>query len=672
LGNYLIPGDAEPTAAELAALPYNLGQRTRGNALIERQRNMLRNSPFNPFGTGATNLPNPAFDPGRPETASGGSNPRFVTNPKALNELGYRLAQELGNRRFFNDFDYYRYVLGMNGDFSFTGNDFLSQLGYDTGVLYERTDQLTIFRDDATRSRIYQEIIAGNFDPFLGIDTPATGVATTFVNGVPSGTVPYDNAAAAARASYTGHSFFYSRDFLTDAKIFGNLFPQLYQGGIDFNVGFEYRQSRTRDIPDPVQVAGDQLGFNPGPLTKYKQEATSVFGEVRIPLALAAMNIPGLRSLEVAAALRYEEFDDKDQLRKRTASFDNGGTPRFSIRYQPSADVTLRASYGQSFLSPSPQQLFGPRITVFSLLLDPLTGRRDTPRDGVLRGGNPQLQPEKTDAYSAGIVVTPRFLPGFTATVDFYQLYTTDLILDSPSVAQILLTANGNSGGTAFSDLVIRETPNTFPTQITAINANASKRLVNGMDLTAAYAIPLHDWGTFTISTGYNYFFTWKAEPVATAGSTNFLGDYTRGSLPLTPGAIPYHKGFLRGEWAWKGFDFVSTVNYINSFNDDSALLAKAHIIGGTPTFPQYDIYRRVSDYITLDMQLSYEFKKPAQSENANFLKRMLEETRLTAGVNNAFDRTPPTVLGAFNDNYDTSLYSIRNRYYYVAINKKF
>ena len=38
----------------------------------------------------------------------------------------------------------------------------------------------------------------------------------------------------------------------------------------------------------------------------------------------------------------------------------------------------------------------------------------------------------------------------------------------------------------------------------------------------------------------------------------------------------------------------------------------------------------------------------------------------LTVGVNNVFDRHPPSVLGAFNDNYDTSLYSIRNRYYYV------
>jgi hypothetical protein len=27
---------------------------------------------------------------------------------------------------------------------------------------------------------------------------------------------------------------------------------------------------------------------------------------------------------------------------------------------------------------------------------------------------------------------------------------------------------------------------------------------------------------------------------------------------------------------------------------------------------------------------------------------------------------------GAINDNYDTSLYSIRNRYWYVSVSKKF
>jgi outer membrane receptor protein involved in Fe transport len=103
-----------------------------------------------------------------------------------------------------------------------------------------------------------------------------------------------------------------------------------------------------------------------------------------------------------------------------------------------------------------------------------------------------------------------------------------------------------------------------------------------------------------------------------------------------------------------------------------------------------------VSDYITLDMQLGYEFVKPEMAaesggyakdskggkggggavagveNDGSFVQRMLWGTKVRVGVVNAFDRRPPTVLGAFNDNYDTSLYNIRNRYYYVGINKKF
>ena len=62
----------------------------------------------------------------------------------------------------------------------------------------------------------------------------------------------------------------------------------------------------------------------------------------------------------------------------------------------------------------------------------------------------------------------------------------------------------------------------------------------------------------------------------------------------------------------------------------------------------------------------------PPGVETGTFWQRMLWGTKITAGVVNAFDRQPPTVLGAFNDNYDTSLYSIRDRFWYVALSKKF
>ena len=73
------------------------------------------------------------------------------------------------------------------------------------------------------------------------------------------------------------------------------------------------------------------------------------------------MNVPFVRSFEIAVAWRYEKFAMRDNFTKLQASFDNvnededfGGTPRVSLRYQPIADLTLRASWGQSFRSPTP------------------------------------------------------------------------------------------------------------------------------------------------------------------------------------------------------------------------------------------------------------------------------------------------------------------------------
>ena len=113
----------------------------------------------------------------------------------------------------------------------------------------------------------------------------------------------------------------------------------------------------------------------------------------------------------------------------------------------------------------------------------------------------------------------------------------------------------------------------------------------------------------------------------------------------------------------------------------------------GTLQEPNFQLHRRVTDYITLDMQLSYEWKKPAaeppptyakdakdsknvmqtEAATSSIWQRILWGSKLTVGVNNAFDRNPPTVVGgALNDNYDTSTYSIRNRFYYVSLDKKF
>ncbi len=642
-----------------------------------------------------------------------------------LSNIRYRLQQELGNRKSFFDSDYHRYVIGANGDFNFKDNGFISRFGYDSGFVYEEYQQVRIDSGDAQFTPLFAEIGAGNFNPFIGQRAPTSGVAGIYTtNPVTGAAVPvlnpdgsqatraYDNTAAAQRAAYTGHSLFWERDYLYDLKVNMHLFANLWNGGIDLAMGYEHRNIHQHSVPDPVQVAGDQLGFTPAPNMKARQEVDSFFIDLNLPIVTSIMNVPGVRSLDLAIGWRRDEFSSTNLLLvpgspvQTSASFANenpeedfGGSPTVSLRYQPFPDLMFRASWRQSIRPPTFEELFTPVTQIFppifggGVIIFPPT---------VFTGGNPTLKPEKTDAYSAGIVWSPKFIPGFVMTMDWYQLFTRDMILDGDFFPALALAQNKISGGTAFVDPdgcgggsgtidgpggpgvgITRDPDTNFVDCIDSLNSNAGKRLVQGLEVTATYDIPTEHFGKFTFSGGYNHFFTWKAEPLAGTGAHSFLGSYDNGSLPFGPGAVPHNKGFLRGEWEWRGFDFVATGNYIGDFRDD----------------PSFDLIvrdepRNVPSYITLDMQLSYEFVKPdsdappvyakdskesrnimptpADSSIGSIWQRLLWGTKITVGVNNAFDRNPPTVLAAPNDNYDTSLYSIRNRYYYVAFSKKF
>ncbi len=631
-----------------------------------------RSSPFNPFGN-------------------------------ALTSVRYRTVQELGDRKSFYDQDYYRYVAGINGDLDFKDNAFLSRFGYDTGLVYERADKLRTDSGDFTRSGILNQIRLSVFDPFIGQFAAPVGVAPTYENGVQTGTRSYNNIAGAQAASYLGHSFSYERNWLGDAKVNAHLFPNLWNGGIDVAGGYEHRELNPKQIPDAVQASGDQLGFIPAPLFKFRQEVDSWFFDLSVPLITSTMNVPLVRSLELGIGWRREEFSDTNLFGvagprvRRSASFVNenpaenfGGSPTVSLRYQLNPDLAFRASWRQSIRPPTFDDLFAPVIQTFPTLFDPIRTLTLQPPSGVWEGGNPNLLPETTDAYSVGVVWSPNFWPGLTMTVDAYQLYTTNLILDADSFAQVLLSTgvidpSGDCVGTSPNIGVVRFADGSQDC-VNSATGNAGKRNVQGLEITAAYEIPTERWGKFTFSGGYNHFFTWKAQP-GIGAFDNFLGTYTNRTLPFAPGPIPWNKGFLRGEWEWRGFDFIVTGNYIGDFRDDPAFNVDATSVGG-PNF--IGRTRTVPSYVTLDLQLSYEWKKPVESapdyakdsknvmttqvnaSSATIWQRLLWGTTITVGVNNAFDRNPPTVLAAPNDNYDTSLYSIRNRYYYVAFNKKF
>ena len=205
-------------------------------------------------------------DNGLPEARNSPFNPagNFLTSVR------YRLQQELGNRESFFDKDYWRYTVGVNGDFNFQDNGFISRFGYDSGYVYSRFDEQRIDSGDVTRSQL-RAAIAGTlvpgvfFNPFIGQNAPLIGSAPTYLpNGVPTGmTAPYNNLVTAQAASYIGHSFFNERDWLGDAKMYAHLFPNLWNGGIDLAGGYERRTINQKQLPDPVQACRGSAGLQP-------------------------------------------------------------------------------------------------------------------------------------------------------------------------------------------------------------------------------------------------------------------------------------------------------------------------------------------------------------------------------------------------------------------------
>jgi iron complex outermembrane receptor protein len=682
----------------------------------ERQNNGLAGSPF---VLGRTDAQSSPFNP-------------FGTN---ITQLRYRLQPDLGPRTSTFDKDYWRWVIAVKGDLDFAGNDWISHFGYDSGFVYERFEEEEIDGGDAQQSLIVGQIAAGVFDPFIGQNAPQIGVAPIFdAAGNQIGTAPYNNIQGALAAAYLGHSFFRNKTWNWDVTLNAHFFPNLWNGGVDVAGGYVHTYRQDQQIGDPVQAAGDQLGFNAVPNAKFQQVVNAAFAEIKIPFVTSTMNIPFVNYFEVDYAYRFEKFTDHDltnpnlpitgnaQTPHHLSKFDNGGDNRVTVGWRPIPDLLLRGTYGTSFRSPRPADLFFPTFQDFPVVFDPVTSATFQPPEGVWERGNVDLKPEETTNWTAGLVYSPKFVPGLTLTADWYQIYTTNVIVNAADFSQVLLSQGvvdpdgyGNASGYVDIDGPfvgqvggpgLGTTRDAFGNLVAIDSAtfNAGVRFVQGLDIQANYELPTTNFGKFTFTLGYNHFFTWKISPGPGLPFNDFLGNYNNGTLPLAPGAIPFNKGFVRLEWEYKlgpgNLDFIAQGNYIGDYEDDPGFILGNTQINPPDEATQWAFHRKVTDYETLDLQASYEFVRPPVEapvpgytkegkdfksplgknpapppgvvETGTFWQRMLWGTKITAGVVNAFDRQPPTVLGAFNDNYDTSLYSIRDRFWYVALGKKF
>nr|WP_295669215.1 TonB-dependent receptor [Sphingomonas sp.] len=226
---------------------------------------------------------------------------------------------------------------------------------------------------------------------------------------------------------------------------FGAFFA-LPGGPVQFSFGSEYRKETSAFNPSDNLVNARFYQYDePGlVLPSYGQfDVKEAFGELNVPLL---KDTRFAQTLSFGAAGRYSHY----------STIGDAKTWQFNAVYAPIRAVTFRGSYGQAVRAPNISELFQPRFSSSNFFTDPCTpdqinlGTKYRPANcaatlaavgatstGALQtgafvngvqSGNASLRAETARTWTAGVVLRPSFLHGFTASFDWYDIRLKDAI----------------------------------------------------------------------------------------------------------------------------------------------------------------------------------------------------------------------------------------------------
>jgi iron complex outermembrane receptor protein len=413
-----------------------------------------------------------------------------------------------------------------------------------------------------------------------------------------------------------------------------------------------------------LQVDGlSQQGLVPGlnPQQAFHggtRETAAGFIEVNIPVLGKDQAIPGFYDLSINAAGRYQTFDP-------------GGdavVPKVGIRWQPlDEQFTLRGSYNQGFIAPSIFNLFGPDFASNPAVSTPGGSGQVT----TTTRSNPNLKPQNSEQFGAGIVISPKIVKDLTVSVDWYHVTLDKVPVADAQGAVNSLNASGSASpfapGFTFSDGTTLTT--TEPNQVTPDNfgnliipwSGAGRERIQGLDFSGNYVLPL-DQSIGRISLDAVANLTLQHELSTGTGRPFF--DYT-GTYTLIQGLIPDYSITASINYQYQGLTYQVSFHYLPRTQDPGNLFPEY----GQPThgLTLNGQSWTIDSYFTVDMQLSYEFGK-GKTEG----RQWYDGTKLTVGCLNIADTKPPLIPDGVEDNTDKNNYDVLGRFFYFEVSKKF
>jgi iron complex outermembrane receptor protein len=421
-------------------------------------------------------------------------------------------------------------------------------------------------------------------------------------------------------------------------------------GPVTVALGAEVRREHIdfRNDTDRIRQA-DSSGLTFAQNIAARTRNWAVHGEANLPLlrgrALA-------KSLELGLSVRHDRYD----------SFGGATNPKAVLRWQPADRVLLRASYNRSFTPPPMPQLYRP-ATISPLsqrLNDPLLCPGGVPVPGADRfrdcnafflrlfSGNPDLEPIRSRAWSAGVVLD--VTRQLSVAIDRFDYRVSGSVSSVPPSEVLAHPATYAAYIVRCSQLTPERAPQLgcIPGPVDPLAyidgrwLNLSSVLSRGIDLAVTMRGDAVAAGRFTFSWNGSYQSRVAVQPLKGQPYIEVAGRY--GGVPVPRWQHTMQLGWDRGHWSGR------LVNRYKSGYIDSNMRTLDDAVFG---------HHRVGGWSVFDASLTF---------------RTLDGLTLTAGLLNALDTDPPfsNQDALFQAGYDARLASPVGRALFLQASWRF
>ncbi len=596
-----------------------------------------------------------------------------------------RFLQDLGSRDEKSERDVFRVVGGVRGQFNDDWN-------YEVSVNYGRVEEDTRILGNIIPQRFLLALDSGinpatgqiacraQFDPAAA--TAYSAADAPFLAEDIANCVPYnpfgapDNSAAANYIVEETVSSATLEQLVFSGFVSGDTsgFFELPGGPIGFAVGAEYRREELFYQADPIVESGRTF-YNALPTFDPDAfEVKEVFGEIRIPLLA---DRPFFEELTLIGSGRISDYDGA----VGTVYAYNAG-----FEWQPIPDIRFRGQYGRSVRAPNLSetsaalsQNFAPgfqdpcrpqninegsanraancRADLGALLDTAAFASLPTYSLEILSGSNPDLTEETSDSYTIGAVIQPRFLPGFSLTVDYYDIRVENVITSVLAQDLVNTCYDLPTLDNSFCALINRfQGPGTGPNgeipgqildnDLVVSGVNFAARTVRGIDIETAYRTTFGEDNA--LSTRFIYTHLFERSNFEDPSFPDFE-DRVLGEL-----GDPQDEFRFSADLKLSNVTFGYQMQYIGSqvLNNYEDFFS---VQGRDPENSDYADTRKYQEVFYHDIRMGIEVN---ERFNFNF------------GIDNILDTNPP--LGLTGIGEGSAIYRVKGRNFYAGFRANF